>query len=75
LSKNMEPNLTIFFKCFLNAPERLDADLGFSASSLKRVRFVRRKPQIAVHVEAPCQAHDEKALEKDCQIRFLKRAI
>jgi hypothetical protein len=27
--KIAEPNLTIFFKCFLNTPAGMDADLGF----------------------------------------------
>jgi len=27
-----EPNLTIFFKCFLITPEGMDADLGFSVT-------------------------------------------
>jgi hypothetical protein len=28
-----EPNLRIFFKCFLNTPEWVDVDLGFNGKS------------------------------------------
>jgi hypothetical protein len=49
----------------------MDADLGFSSASQKRVGFDRSEPQIAVHVEVGCQVHYEKAHEKDSQIRFL----
>jgi hypothetical protein len=66
-----ESNLTIFFKCFLNTPERMDGYLGFSGTSQKRVGFDRSEPQITVHAEASCQVHYEKAHEKDSQIRFL----
>jgi hypothetical protein len=50
----------------------MDADLGFSGTSQKRVGFDRNEPQIGVHVEVSCQAHYEKAHEKDSQIRFLR---
>ncbi len=33
MSKEEEPNLTIFFKCFLNTPEGMDADFGFITTS------------------------------------------
>jgi len=66
-----DPNLKIFFKCFLITPEGMDADLRFSVAPQKRVGFGRREPQIAVHVEVSCQVNYEKAHEKDSQMRFL----
>jgi hypothetical protein len=72
IGNEVRTNLTIFFRCFLNTPEGMDADLGFSGTSQKRVGFDRNEPQIGVHVEVSCQAHYEKAHEKDSQIRFLR---
>ncbi|MFZ0451095.1 MAG: hypothetical protein WAL98_17800, partial [Desulfatiglandaceae bacterium] len=55
---------------FLNTPEGMDADLGFSGTSQKRVGFDRSEPQIVVHAGVSCQVHYEKAHEKDSQVRF-----
>jgi hypothetical protein len=72
MSSEMEPNLRLFFKCFLNTSEGMDADLGFSGTSQKRVGFDRNEPQIVAHAEVSCQVHYEKAHEKDSQIRFFR---
>jgi hypothetical protein len=66
-----EPNLTLFFRPFLNTPEEMAAHLGFSMNSLKRIGFGRRKPQIAVHAGVWCQVHYEKVSEKEPQILLL----
>jgi len=66
-----EPNLTLFFRPFLNTPEGMDADLGFSGTQEYRVWLGRRKPQIAVHVEVSCQVHYEKGSEKESHARLL----
>jgi len=59
--------LTLFFRPFLTTPEGMDADLGFRVTPQEHVGSVRREPQIAAHVEAPCQVHHEKGSEKDPQ--------
>jgi len=59
-----EPNLTIFFKCFLNTPEGMDADLGFSGTSQKRVGLDRSEPQIGVHAEVSCKCTMRKHMKK-----------
>ncbi|MFZ0450503.1 MAG: hypothetical protein WAL98_14795 [Desulfatiglandaceae bacterium] len=64
MSNEEETNLTIFFKCFLNTPEGMDADLGFSGTSQKRVEFDRSDPQIAVHAEVSCKCIMRKHMKK-----------
>jgi len=64
MRKEEEPNLTIFFKCFLNTPEGMDADLGFSGTSQKRVGFDSSESQIVVHAEVSCKCTMRKRQKK-----------
>jgi len=71
MSNEVEPNLTLFFRPFLNTSEGMDADLGFSGTSQKCVGFDRSEPQIVVHVGVWCQVHYEKGSEKESHARLL----
>jgi len=67
----VEPNLTLFFRPFLNTSEGMDDYLGFRVTPQERVGLERREPQIAVHVEVSCQVHYEKGSEKESHAQFL----
>ncbi|MFZ0450540.1 MAG: hypothetical protein WAL98_14980 [Desulfatiglandaceae bacterium] len=71
MRNEVEPNLTLFFRPFLNTSEGMDAHLGFKGSHWRAPSFPRRKPQTAVHVGVWCQVHYEKAAEKDPQVLLL----
>jgi len=71
MSNEVEEDLTLFFRPFLNTPEEMDADLGFKVAIIESQGFSRCKPQIVVHVEALCQVHYEKVSEKDPQALLL----
>jgi len=69
----LEPNLKIFFGRFLNTPEEMDDYLGFRSVHERALWLGWHKPKIAVHVGVGCQAHYEKASEKDPQVLVVKR--
>jgi hypothetical protein len=65
MSSEVEENLTLFFRHFLNTLEEMDAHLGFRGSHWRAPGLRSRKPQMGVHVGVGCQVHYEKASEKD----------
>jgi len=71
MSNEVEPNLRLFFRPFLNTSEGMDADLGLSINSYKRLGIGRLKPQIVVHVGVWCQVHYEKGSEKESHALLL----
>jgi len=72
MGNEVEENLTLFFRRFLNTPEEMDAHLGLKGSHVRAPGLGRGKPQIAVHIEVLCQVNYEKASEKESQILAMR---
>jgi len=74
MSDEVEENLRLFFRPFLNTPQGMDVNLGFKSSYWRRPKLPEGKPQIAVHAGVGCQVHYEKVSGKDRQVLAIKPA-